>query len=142
MPENTHTSNPPTSGASLLERALKEALSKPDTPPEGPDPNSPACNNLAVATCCAAYAGALKSTRELGKSSFACKDAAGRAYRLALPPLTGADNIRDFVACAAYGMLLGAISPADGARLLYAAQVASSALQLSSPKSKRNSSFS
>ena len=34
-----------------------------------------------------------------------------------------------FIACVAYGMLIEAISGCDGARLLYAAQVAQSALR-------------
>ena len=46
------------------------------------------------------------------------------AYRLAMPPLSGYQNICDFIACAGYGMLLGAIKESNGAKLLYAAQVA------------------
>ncbi len=41
-----------------------------------------------------------------------------------MPPLSGEQNIRDFIACAAHGMLIDAIDPPVGARLLYAAQVA------------------
>lgn len=45
------------------------------------------------------------------------------------PPLSGADNIRDFIACVAHGMLIAAIEGPAGARLLYAAQVAHCTLE-------------
>jgi hypothetical protein len=41
-----------------------------------------------------------------------------------MPSLIGAQNIRDFVACVAHGMLLEAIEDRSGGKLLYAAQVA------------------
>jgi hypothetical protein len=49
---------------------------------------------------------------------------AGKAFRLAMPPLSGYRNICDFIACAGYGMLMGAIKSESGTKLLYAAQVA------------------
>jgi hypothetical protein len=49
---------------------------------------------------------------------------ARQAYRRAMPPLSGSQNISDFVACVAYGMLIEAIRGADAARLLSAAQIA------------------
>jgi hypothetical protein len=54
-----------------------------------------------------------------------------------MPSLSGPDNIRDFIACVAHGMLIGAIRDTDGARLLYAAQVARGALQNSPAKAKK-----
>jgi hypothetical protein len=47
-----------------------------------------------------------------------------------MPPLSGHENIRDFIACVAQGILIEAISGSDGARLLYAAQVAHTALNI------------
>jgi hypothetical protein len=47
-----------------------------------------------------------------------------RAYRQALPPLMGIENIRDFVVCVAHGVTLEAIDRDEANRLLYAAQVA------------------
>jgi hypothetical protein len=41
-----------------------------------------------------------------------------------MPMLAGYEGIRDFVACAAHGILIGAIPPERGGQLLYAAQVA------------------
>ena len=53
--------------------------------------------------------------------------AAHKAFQKSLPPLTGLENIQNFIACVAHGMLIGAILSRDGARLLYAAQVAMAA---------------
>jgi hypothetical protein len=41
-----------------------------------------------------------------------------------MPPLSGYENIRDFIACVAHAMLIGAIQSEQGSKLLYAAQVA------------------
>ena len=45
-----------------------------------------------------------------------------------MPDLAGFENIRDFIACTAHGMIIGAIDSIEGAKLLYAAQVAVGAL--------------
>jgi hypothetical protein len=58
---------------------------------------------------------------------YAIKDAA-RAYCFAMPLLAGPDGIRDFIACTAYGIAIGAIPAERGGQLLYAAQVALNAL--------------
>ena len=50
-----------------------------------------------------------------------------KAYREAMPPLSGAQNIRDFIACVAHGMLMDVFSSEEASKLLYAAQVAASA---------------
>jgi hypothetical protein len=50
------------------------------------------------------------------------------ALRLAMPPLSGYQNICDFITCAGYGMLLGAIKHKNAGKLLYAAQVALAAV--------------
>jgi hypothetical protein len=51
-----------------------------------------------------------------------------------MPPLLGAENIRDFIACVAHGMLIGVIENKDATKLLYAAQVAFSAQSRTEPK--------
>ena len=61
---------------------------------------------------------------------------AAQAYRNAMPPLVGAHNIRDFIACTAQGMLMGVIDSACGARLLYAAQVAHATRRVKSTPQK------
>jgi hypothetical protein len=61
---------------------------------------------------------------------------AGQAYRKAMPTLTGQENIENFIACVAHGMLIGAIEGNDATKLLYAAQVALSTLQRQSSRPK------
>ena len=50
---------------------------------------------------------------------------AADAYREAMPPLTGAENIRNFIACVGHGLLLHVITEKESTKLLYAAQTAS-----------------
>jgi hypothetical protein len=52
---------------------------------------------------------------------------AADAYREAMPPLTGSENIRNFIACVGHGMLLHIFNENEASKLLYAAQVASGA---------------
>ncbi|MGO9433092.1 MAG: hypothetical protein ACLP00_02230 [Terracidiphilus sp.] len=52
---------------------------------------------------------------------------ANKAYREALPPLRGAENIRDFIACVAHGMALDVFDTKEASKMLYAAQVAACA---------------
>ncbi|MGA9668148.1 MAG: hypothetical protein WBQ94_03015 [Terracidiphilus sp.] len=59
---------------------------------------------------------------------FAAKEA-GAAYRNAMPMLAGQNGARDFIACAAHGILIGAIPKEDSGPVLYAAQVALSIAQ-------------
>lgn len=59
---------------------------------------------------------------------------AAQAYRQNLPALDSVDAIRDFIACVAQGMLLGAIPRPDGARLLYATQVTNDSLRRQTAK--------
>jgi hypothetical protein len=92
--------------------------------PAEADEASPVSENPAVARCCNAYARALQAARGRDKGNVFAKLDAEEAYRKALPPLYGHQNICDFIACVAHGMLIDAINGKVGARLLYAAQVA------------------
>jgi hypothetical protein len=83
--------------------------------------------NMAVEHCTSAFMQAAEKATAEGKSADLSRKAAQLAYALAIPPLTGADSIGDFIACVTHGMLLGAIPGSDATRLLYAAQVAHSA---------------
>jgi hypothetical protein len=83
-----------------------------------------ALENPAIAHCMSAWSCAWKIAEKADRSDIYNSHRSGIAYRHAMPPLTGEENIRDFIACVAQGMLIGAISGPDGARLLYAAQVA------------------
>ncbi len=65
--------------------------------------------------------------------------AGNKAFREAMPTLAGHDNIRDFIACVAGGMLSEIINANEGAKFLYAAQVASGALNRDTARQKRSS---
>jgi hypothetical protein len=73
-----------------------------------------------------------------GISIVFARVAAHKAFQKSLPPLAGQENIQNFIACVAHGMLIGAILSQDGARLLYAAQVAKAAANSPAPQSKTN----
>ena len=64
---------------------------------------------------------------------------AGKAYRNAMPLLSSYEGIRDFIACTAHGILIGAILPQQSGHILYAAQVALSTLQCD-PKPRKSGS--
>lgn len=64
---------------------------------------------------------------KIGAFCWAEQDAA-KAYRNAMPVLSGYESIRDYIACVAHGILIGAIPADQSGQLLYAAQVAISSL--------------
>ncbi|MGB6723459.1 MAG: hypothetical protein WBE72_21855, partial [Terracidiphilus sp.] len=73
-----------------------------------------------------AYNDYMKNSRT--DNEFIAADEASKAYCGAMPLLAGLDGIRDFIACAAYGILIGAIPANRSGQILYAAQVAFSTL--------------
>ena len=80
--------------------------------------------NPAIARCSAEWRRAYQGTIANGESDYTARQNAGWAYRRAMPPLTGQENISRFIACVAHGILIDAIEGKDATRLLYAAQVA------------------
>jgi hypothetical protein len=84
--------------------------------------------NPAVAWCRQAYVQAYKASKSRGSSEYAAECDGADAYRKAMPPLCGAENIRNFIACVARAMLTETMNGADATRLLYAAQVAQAAI--------------
>ncbi len=102
---------------------LSQYFSAPCAPPD----SSPALENAAVAHCCEVWERTRRQARDEGNSVIISRVAAHKAFQKSLPPLTGGENIQNFIACVAHGMLIGAILSPDGARLLYAAQVAMAA---------------
>jgi hypothetical protein len=116
---------------SPIEKMILDVITKPAPTPTPLSAADPAMANAAVARCCDAYATAL-DTPSAKRSSYEGKIAAEEAYRRAMPPLDGHQNICDFIACTAHGLLLGTIPEQNVTRLLYAAQVANS----SAPKAK------
>jgi hypothetical protein len=90
---------------------------------------SPVAANPAVARCLAAWNPVFKGELAKGRHRTTAAREAAQLYCDAMPPLCGYENIRDFIACAAHGMLIGAIDGTSGAKLLYAAQVALTTLR-------------
>jgi hypothetical protein len=80
--------------------------------------------NPAVTHCCNAYARAHQAARARGKGQIFAALAANKAFRNAMPVLVGYENIRDFIACTAHGILLDAINGEQATKLLSAARVA------------------
>jgi hypothetical protein len=95
--------------------------------------------NLAVSICEKSYVDATTHSMQEGKSESLIRLAGKLAYCTAMPKLSGAGNIRDFIACVTYAMLLGIIPGSEGTRLLYGAQVAHTALT-KRPKKRDKSS--
>lgn len=85
---------------------------------------APASRNPAVLRCCQARLRSLEESRAKRLNAYDSKKNAVAAYLDAMPDLSGAKNIRDFIACVAHGMLIGVIEAMDGTKLLYAAQIA------------------
>ena len=122
-----------------LAKMVQEALVAPAKPAEPFDLSCPAAANPAIARCSLAYTTAHRLAASEGENKWESERAAKVAYRNAMPALSGPRNIRDFIACTAHAMLIGAINASDGARLLYAAQVAYAAHN-AQPKKKDKSS--
>jgi hypothetical protein len=128
---------PKLSTKSTSELSLVEAI---PLPALDPNPNSKK-GRIAIKRCCAAWKRAYVAYMK-GKDGssttriFAAHDA-GPAFCKAMPPLLGYENIRDFIACAAHGILINAISEKRANQLLYAAQVALVALNCK-PKPRKS----
>jgi hypothetical protein len=96
--------------------------------------------NIAVEACFSAWTTILQQQMEKKASPEAAAQVGRLAYCAALPRLTDADCIREFIACVVHGMAIGAIPSTEGTRLLYGAQVAHSALPSPKRHKKRNKS--
>ena len=120
----------------LPESTLNLIAATPD-PALQPDPKK---SRAAIKRCCAAwqraYNASLQGTQRTGIDEVFAAHAAGPAYCRAMPPLGGYENIRDFIACAAHGILIEAIPAKRANQLLSAAQVALAALHFE-PKSPK-----
>lgn len=100
----------------------------PATAPRLEEACYPSLKNPAVALCAQVWETIFAATVKQTKSVQTAKGCAAKAYQVAMPPLSGYENICDFIACTGYGMLLGAIKAEHGGKLLYAAQVALGAI--------------
>ncbi|MGA8728829.1 MAG: hypothetical protein WB608_08775 [Terracidiphilus sp.] len=95
--------------------------------------------NSAVARCNDAWERTYKASLAVEKHRVAALMVANRAYCRAMPPLSGAQNIRDFIACVADGMLINVIHEKSASKLLYAAQMAHNTLPKRPPRAKKPS---
>ncbi|MFZ0744838.1 MAG: hypothetical protein WAM85_10550 [Terracidiphilus sp.] len=90
----------------------------------------------AVARCADALMRAYKTEYARRGDDYSAAKCGKRAFRGAMPPLIGHENIRDFIACTAQGVLLEALDSKDASKLLYAAQVALGAIRAQPAKAK------
>ena len=88
----------------------------------------PALKDPVIGRCSGIWTTIFRATLDKTSSISDANRCANAAFRLALPPLSGYQNICDFIACVSYGILLGAIKPDMGTKLLYGAQVALGAI--------------
>jgi hypothetical protein len=95
--------------------------------------------NLVVDQCDRKFTEAAEQALREGKSDKVAKQIGRLAYCAALPKLSGASNIRDFIACITHAMALEIVPGNEGTRLLYAAQVAHMALTKRSHKRGKSS---
>ncbi len=90
-------------------------------------------DNPAVQHCLKAYALGHRSGIARNRSDARAHLDGINAYRLAMPLLSGLENIRDFTACTVYGMLINAISESERKALLYAANLVRAAAKIPAP---------
>lgn len=86
--------------------------------------SSESSTNPAVQRCIEAGRKAYENARARNQKESEVREAAKDAYEQAMPHLSGAGNIRDFIACVGYAMMRGIIFQPTATKLLYAAQVA------------------
>jgi hypothetical protein len=87
-------------------------------------PERETSTNPAVQRCLDAWHETFDALIAAGKEDWSASKPAHKAYRRAMPDPENERSIQDFIACVSRGILIGAISDKDAARLLYAAQVA------------------
>jgi hypothetical protein len=63
-------------------------------------------------------------------STYFARKQANLAFRDAMPPLAGYENIRDFIACTTYAMLKNILEKRECQHLFFAAKIATSLLRI------------
>ncbi len=101
------------------------APTHPDVAPALP----PAETRSADTRCISAYNNAMKCAKDKGLADYYCTKAAERAFIDTIPRLHKPENIAGFIACITYAMLIGVIRLEEGTKYLYAAQIATQAMQ-------------
>jgi len=90
----------------------------------------------AIIRCCEEWTREHHAARAVGIREYRAIVLGNQAYKNAMPALNNRNNIRDFIACVTYGVLIHAILDQVGTKLLYAAQVASTACKRAPRKSQ------
>jgi hypothetical protein len=85
--------------------------------------------NPAVARCLRAWQRAYKKAINDDEDDYYAKCAGDRAFLRCMPPLSGFDNIRDFIACVTYAVVIGVVRHKDADHLLAAAKIALATLR-------------
>jgi hypothetical protein len=85
---------------------------------------NPALQNPAIAHCHQVWTSAFARIHKRERNEFLAANSAAERFQASMPPLSGHQNIVDFIACVGYGMAVGAIVENEGTKLLYAAQIA------------------
>ena len=94
----------------LIEFALEEMSPSPDV------------HNAAVTRCCNAWLAAHQLALARGINPVSARLRGNEAFRRAMPPLAGTENILDYIACVAHGMASRTIVIPLGQALLSAAR--------------------
>lgn len=83
-----------------------------------------AFDDFAVAQCQLSWERGYRAEMKLTKSPMLARKEAREAFRQALPPLSGLEEIAGYIACVAYAISTGVFVNGDEAELLHAAQAA------------------
>jgi hypothetical protein len=84
----------------------------------------PALKNPSIAYCHLACERGYRVGMKATKSRMLARKFAREAFCQALPPLSGLENIGNFLACVAFALATGVFVDGDGAQLIESAQVA------------------
>ena len=114
---------------------MTEAIQTTPAPIEAYEPIA-ASTNPAIARCMSAWKQAYQREKAKGQSDYMAAHNAAPVYRRIMPQLSGQENIRDFIACVTYGLIIEAIDDKTATKLLYAAQIAYSTVRNQSATSK------
>jgi hypothetical protein len=120
---STAISTIPAAGAPVNSAALAGSITTKD-----PSDNS---GKEAIASCMRSWNYAYKKrAEEKHPSEYECEKAGSKAYLNAVPPLSGLENICDFIACINYASMRGVVTHSDATHYLANARIALAALSL------------
>jgi len=98
-----------------------------------PSPTTTILNSV-VKRCNAAYEDTIAAQTAKGLPIWEARTKAREAYMRSLPNLTAPNAVRAYIACIGRAMALEIVTKPEGAKLLYAAQIAMHALPRPSRK--------